>query len=137
MNRRNVIKLLAGLLPCACVARMLGEKDLHGTPSPNPAYDQAAYEDYGTVYEAQPWQCAIQTPNLYNASDNDIAKEMEELNKKIEWLISSCKKQGWEISDIKFYWRCISTPRGLDKFVRVIMRACDPRYPVVFRGIKI
>ena len=49
MNRRNCIKLLAALLPCAIVARMLGEKDLHGTPSPapkapNPAYKDAPYE---------------------------------------------------------------------------------------------
>ena len=36
MNRRNCLKLLAGLLPCALAARMLGEKDLHGTPSPFP-----------------------------------------------------------------------------------------------------
>ena len=43
MNRRNVIKLLAALLPCAIVARMLGEKDLHGTPSPIPNYAKAPY----------------------------------------------------------------------------------------------
>jgi hypothetical protein len=36
MNRRKAITLLSAVLPCAFVARMLGEKDLHGTPSPYP-----------------------------------------------------------------------------------------------------
>ena len=43
MNRRKVITILAGLLPCAIVARMFGEKDLHATPTPNPAYRSVPY----------------------------------------------------------------------------------------------
>jgi hypothetical protein len=112
MNRRNCLKLLAAVLPCAFVARMLGEKDLHGTPSPNP------------------YHCAIQTNNLHGADDSVLAKEFEKLNQKIEYLINKAKKRGHEIRDVKFFWRNINTERGPDKFVRVLMRSCDPSYPV-------
>ncbi len=40
MNRRNCLKLLAAVLPCAFVARMLGEKDL----KINPAWESATHE---------------------------------------------------------------------------------------------
>ena len=126
MNRRKFLTFAAALLPCSFVARMIGEKDLHGTPSPAPT------EEYKRV-----WQCAVQTPNLNSADDETIVKEFEKLNKAVEWLLASAKKEGREIQDIKFYWRNIWTSNGMDKFVRVIMRACDPKFPVVFRGIKI
>lgn len=133
MNRRNCLKLLAGVLPCAFVARMLGEKDLHGTPSPNPAYETATHEVelHGPfVKTIQPWHGAVQTNNLHNADDAFIVKEFNELNRKIESLISAAKRNNWEIRDVKFLWRNINRPEGPDKFVRVLLRACDPAYPV-------
>lgn len=137
MNRRNVIKLLATLLPCACVAKMLGEKDLHGTPSPNPASEKATYEDYGTVYGSAGYNhAAVQTPNLHNASDESLVKEFDTLNKKLEWLLQDCKKRGREIQDIKMYWRNIPRFEGPNKFVRILLRARYPSYPVYWRGKK-
>ncbi len=127
------------MLPCAFVARMLGEKDLHGTPSPNPAYDTASHEVelHGPfVKTIQPYHCAIQTQNLNNADDAVMVEEFEKLNKKIEYLINKAKRRGHEIRDVKFLWRNINTADGPDKFVRVLMRSCDPAYPVYEKDIK-
>lgn len=42
MNRRKFLTFASALLPCALAARMLGEKEVHATPTP--AYDAASHE---------------------------------------------------------------------------------------------
>ncbi len=120
------------MLPCAFVARMLGEKEI-------PAYVNAPYIPERNAYDVktiQPYHCAIQTQNLNNADDAIMVEEFEKLNKKIEYLINKAKKRGHEIRDVKFLWRNINTAEGPDKFVRVLMRSCDPAYPVYETNIK-
>lgn len=134
MNRRNCLKLLAGLLPCALVARILGEKDLHGTPSPNPAWPAATHE----IELQLPglWQCSVETENLVQMDDETMVREFERINRNISLMIASAKKQNREIRDIKLYWRNVPYNRGSDRFMRVIMRSCDPSCPVLWRNPK-